>query len=76
MAIAHTAMLDGADLSLAMLGHDPGFRLNWIKRHHFNLLISGFVGGILSFILSVTLLGWFFLLPSLYVGAFLLVIEE
>lgn len=76
MAIAHVALIDGVDLSLALAGRDKHFRLAWIRRNHFTLIMGGFVGGILSLILSITVIGWLFLLPSLYVGSALLVMDE
>lgn len=76
MGFAHIALLDGADLSLAMLGRDKHFRLGWIQRHHFPLIMGGFIGGALSLFLSITVIGWLFLLPSLYVGSCLFVLDD
>ncbi|MCH9613728.1 MAG: hypothetical protein SP1CHLAM54_07370 [Chlamydiia bacterium] len=76
MAIAHIALLDGSDLALSMVGRDRHFRLDWIKRHSFRLFMGAFVGGILSLLLSITMIGWLFFLPGMYLGAAMLVIDD
>ncbi len=65
------ALLDGCELSLILRGHPPQQRWAMLKAKRFEILLAAVSAGILSTVLSLTLIAWIFLLPGLYVGALL-----
>lgn len=75
LAVAHSAVLDGCDLSLNIKGVNAETRLRLIQQHKRGILAGGVLGGIVSSVFMPTVLVWLFWIPGLYVGACLWVRE-
>ena len=68
LGIGHIAMIDALDLSLSIQGISGKKRIFEIKKRSFSILFSGVLVGLISMALTTTIIGWFFFLPSVYVG--------
>lgn len=68
IGMGHIAMIDAADLSLAVQGVNGRARITAIRSRKLPLLTAGFIAGMLSIILSTTIIGWLFWLPGVYAG--------
>jgi len=75
MGIAHTALLDGCDLSLGVKGMGAGQKLMLIRKHRMGIAAGGVIAGLVSCLLMPTILVWLFWIPGIYVGAALWVHE-
>jgi len=71
IGMGHIAIIDGCDLSLSVQGMKGGERIKLIKKYRGQILIGGFIAGLLSIILTATIIGWVFWLPGVYAGTVL-----
>ncbi|MBF5059222.1 hypothetical protein [Candidatus Neptunochlamydia vexilliferae] len=69
VGMGHIAFIDAADLSLMIQGQPARERIGGLKARTMPLLTAGFIAGILSMVLTTTIIGWLFWLPSVYAGA-------
>jgi|JI10StandDraft_1071094.scaffolds.fasta_scaffold04644_2 hypothetical protein len=68
IGMGHIAIIDAADLSLTLQGHTAKQRIHALKSRFIPILTAGFIAGILSMILTATIIGWLFWLPGIYAG--------
>jgi len=68
IGMGHIAIIDATDLSLTIQGLPVKKRIRAIKSRFFPILTAGFIAGILSMILTTTIIGWIFWLPGIYAG--------
>lgn len=68
VGMGHIAIIDAADLSLAIQGVPGKKRIEEIKKRTLQILTAGCIAGILSMILTTTIIGWLFWLPGVYAG--------
>ena len=68
IGMGHIAVIDACDLSLTIQGEPASKRVQALKKRVIPILLSGFVAGMLSMILTTTIIGWLFWLPGVYVG--------
>jgi hypothetical protein len=71
IGMAHIAVIDGCDLSLSVQGVKGSVRIKQIKERRGPILVGGFMAGLLSIILTATIIGWVFWLPGVYAGTVL-----
>ena len=57
VGMGHIAVIDGIDLSLSVQGNEGRKRKLMMKEHTRDIFICGFIAGLMSFILSVTIIG-------------------
>ena len=69
VGMGHIAIIDGCDLSLSIQGVKGGPRMKLMKKRRVPMLMAGLIGGMLSLILTATVIGWLFWLPGIYAGA-------
>lgn len=69
VGMGHIAIIDACDLSLSVQGIKGGVRMEMMKERRMPMLMAGLVGGMLSMILTATIIGWLFWLPGIYAGA-------
>lgn len=69
IGMGHIAIIDAADLSLTIQGERAHARISALKSRTLPILTAGFIAGMLSMILSTTIIGWLFWLPGIYAGA-------
>ncbi|QVL56925.1 MAG: hypothetical protein KFB93_05940 [Simkaniaceae bacterium] len=68
VGMGHIAIIDATDLSLTIQGQPVKKRMHAIKSRFLPILTAGFIAGILSMILTTTIVGWLFWLPGVYAG--------
>lgn len=68
VGMGHIAVIDACDLSLTLQGIPAPKRIHSIKSRLLPILTAGFVAGMLSMILTTTIIGWLFWLPGVYAG--------
>lgn len=68
IGMGHIAVIDAVDLSLTIQGLPVKKRIRAIKSRMLPILTAGFIAGILSMILTTTIVGWLFWLPGIYAG--------
>ncbi len=68
VGMGHIAIIDACDLSLTIQGHPVKERIHRLKSHLLPLLTAGLIAGMLSMILTTTIIGWLFWLPGVYAG--------
>ena len=68
VGMGHIAIIDACDLSLTVQGAPVSQRIQALKSHLLPLLTAGFIAGMLSMILTTTVIGWLFWLPGVYAG--------
>ncbi|MCB1107784.1 MAG: hypothetical protein KDK76_06790 [Chlamydiia bacterium] len=68
VGMGHIAIIDACDLSLTIQGEPAARRIKALKSRTLPLLTAGFIGGMLSMILTTTIIGWLFWLPGIYAG--------
>ncbi|NRA90680.1 MAG: hypothetical protein HRU43_06100 [Simkaniaceae bacterium] len=68
IGMGHIAVIDACDLALTIQGEPVSKRVQALKKRVIPILLSGFVAGVLSMILTTTIIGWLFWLPGVYVG--------
>lgn len=68
VGMGHIAMIDAADLSLTLQGRSAKQRVYALESKLMPLLTAGFIAGVLSMILTTTMIGWLFRLPGIYAG--------
>jgi len=68
LGMGHIAIIDASDLSLAIQGISGKKRIQAIKNRVLPILTAGFLAGMLSMILTTTIIGWLFWLPGIYAG--------
>jgi len=68
VGMGHIAIIDATDLSLAIQGLPGKKRIKEIKSRTLPILTAGFIAGMLSMILTTTIIGWLFWLPGVYAG--------
>ena len=68
VGMGHIAIIDACDLSLTVQGAHVSQRTTALKSRTLPILIAGFIAGMLSMILTTTIIGWIFWLPGVYVG--------
>lgn len=71
MGMGHIAIIDGCDLALSVQGIKGRERIQMLKERRGALFVSGFIAGLLSIVLTATVIGWLFWLPGIYVGTVL-----
>lgn len=71
IGMGHIAIIDGCDLSLSVQGVNGRTRIKQIKQRRGPILMGGFMAGLLSIILTATIIGWVFWLPGVYAGTVL-----
>lgn len=69
----YITLIDAIDLSLAIQGVNAQSRIAFIKQSRIHLFLGGLITGIALFLFVFTLLGYIFLIPSIYVGSLLFV---
>ena len=68
VGMGHIAIIDACDLSLAIQGEPVKKRVHALKSRLLPILTAGFIAGMLSMILTTTMIGWLFWLPGVYAG--------
>jgi len=68
VGMGHIAVIDACDLSLTVQGEPVSHRIQALKSRTLPILTAGFIAGMLSMILTTTIIGWIFWLPGLYAG--------
>lgn len=68
VGMGHIAVIDACDLSLTIQGEPVSQRIRALKSRLSPILIAGFIAGMLSMILTTTVIGWIFWLPGVYAG--------
>ncbi|MDZ7814694.1 MAG: hypothetical protein U5N86_01415 [Planctomycetota bacterium] len=68
MGLGHIAALDAADLALAMRQVPGSQRAEVMKNRSKDIALAGLGGAIVSSVLSFTLVGWIFFIPSMFTG--------
>ena len=68
VGMGHIAIIDACDLSLTIQGEPVSKRIQALKSRLLPILTAGIIAGMLSMILSTTIIGWLFWLPAVYVG--------
>lgn len=71
VGMGYITLLDATDVSLALQGIEGRDRLRFIRSSRLSLLGGGVVTGILMLLFLFTLVGFVFLIPSLYIGTLL-----
>jgi len=69
VGMGHIAIIDACDLSLSIQGVKGGDRMKLMKKRRWLMLMAGLIGGMLSMVLTITIIGWLFWLPGVYAGA-------
>lgn len=75
VGIGHLAVIDGVDLSLAMKGINTSMRIELYKKKRMQIFCVGVVSGLLSMLLSFSIIGWLIWVPSVVAGSALWVVE-
>ncbi|GAB4154823.1 MAG: hypothetical protein Kow00107_04760 [Planctomycetota bacterium] len=65
----HIAAMDSLDLALSLKGIPGNERAKYISRQSGDVFNVGMGCGLLSFVLSITIVGWILYYPSVYTGA-------
>lgn len=68
IGMGHIAIIDACDLSLTIQGAPANERIGALKSRVIPILTAGFIAGMLSIILTTTIIGWLFWLPGVYAG--------
>lgn len=68
IGLGHITAIDGFDLALSLKGYSGGKRLDAMSKYRAKLLQIGFLGGMLSALLGLTVIGWIFWLPGMFSG--------
>jgi len=68
IGMGHIAIIDATDLSMAIQGIPGKKRIQEIRNRFPQLLTAGIIAGMLSMILTTTIIGWLFWLPGVYAG--------
>ncbi len=76
LAANHLAIIESADLVLSLFGINADGRVEWIKKRGRDCLAAALSGALLSFLLSLILIGWILWIPALYCGVFLWIRSE
>lgn len=75
VGIGHLAVIDGVDLTLALMGFDTRYRIDKYKELRGQIFKMGFSAGCLSMLLSITILGWLIWVPGVIAGCALWVMS-
>jgi hypothetical protein len=75
LGMGHIALIDGADLTLSLLGVDGKERVAFLKKQRINGLFFALGSAVLSSALSFTFIGWFFWLPGIILASTLFVLR-
>lgn len=70
VGVGYILLLDGYELSMAVLGYPLDIRKAFYATNRPRLLLGGVVVGILLSLSFFTFIGWVFFLPSVYIGCF------
>jgi len=76
VGMGYITLIDAGDLSLALQGYEGPHRLHFLRQQKATLLAGGLIAGILMGLFLFTLIGFVFLIPSLYVGTLMWVIKK
>jgi hypothetical protein len=68
VGMGHIAIIDACDLSLTLQGVNTKQRIHALKSQRMSILAAGLIAGVLSMILTATIIGWLFWLPGIYAG--------
>jgi len=68
IGMGHIAIIDACDLSLTIQGTPAKQRIAALKSRLLPILTAGFIAGMLSMLLTPTIIGWLFWLPGVYAG--------
>lgn len=68
VGMGHIAIIDASDLSLTLQGFTAKQRIHALKSRLLPILTAGLIAGVLSMILTTTIIGWLFWLPGIYAG--------
>ncbi|NGX51396.1 MAG: hypothetical protein K1060chlam2_01262 [Chlamydiae bacterium] len=68
IGMGHIAIIDATDLSMAIQGIPGKRRIKEIRKRFPQILTAGIIAGMVSTLLTTTIIGWLFWLPSVYVG--------
>lgn len=67
--IGHISWIEAADTSLSLRGLRGSYRTAYFKTHRKDFLMTGASAGLLAFLLSCSIVGFLFFVPSVYSGA-------
>jgi hypothetical protein len=76
IAANHLVVIESADLILSLFGKQASTRVHWISRHGTECFAAALSGTLLSFLLSLTVVGWLLWIPAMYCGVFLWIKNE
>jgi hypothetical protein len=71
LAANHLTVIESADLSLTLFSVSADDRVNWIQKRGTGCFAAALSGSILTFLLSLIVVGWLFWFPAIYCGVFL-----
>ncbi|OGN65271.1 MAG: hypothetical protein A3E80_00125 [Chlamydiae bacterium RIFCSPHIGHO2_12_FULL_49_9] len=71
LAANHLAVIESADLALTLFSVSGDGRVDWIRKKGTRCFAAALSGSLLTFLLSLVIVGWLFWFPAIYCGVFL-----